>query len=165
MDVDATLAQPIAAVFAHLAAPAHLGDWLADVQGVQVEVATTWPLDGSAVFGLRLRVDGGALAASGELIAYEPPWLVAYRLCVGERTHIVRLACTASAAGTRLRIHQGGATESLALDLERLRRALRARGAAAAPERARAAAEAPEGAEDGGAGPGMGQAPGPRAAP
>lgn len=134
MDVDATLAQPIAVVFAHLAAPAHLGDWLTDVQGAPVEVASAPPLDGSAVFGLGLRADGGVRAATGELIAYEPPWLVCYRLCVGEDTHIVRLACTASAGGTHLRIHQGGTPRPLALDLERLRQALTARGATDASE-------------------------------
>lgn len=36
-DVDTTLPQPLAAVFAHLAAPAHLGDWLADAPAVEGE--------------------------------------------------------------------------------------------------------------------------------
>ncbi len=129
--MDATVAQPIAVVFAHLTAPARLGDWLVDVGRIEAEASPT--LDVGALFALTLRGDGGPLAATGEMIAYEPPWLAAYRLCVGERTYIVRLACSACAGGTRLQIRQGGAHGPLAVDLERLTRALMASGSGGAP--------------------------------
>ena len=117
MDLDVTLAQPIAAVFHHVAAPSRLGDWLDDVAGV--EAATGLPGVG-VMFALTLRRGERLVAATGELVAYEPPWLVAYRLRVGAHTHLVRLTCTVGAGATRLHVHQGESDGALSVDLARL---------------------------------------------
>ena len=69
----------LVAAFYRLAAPLRLGDWLPDV--VEVKCDAEWSIDDAgAVFSLRLRQDGREVPGSGEVIAYEPPWSVAYRL-------------------------------------------------------------------------------------
>ncbi|HVB08751.1 MAG TPA: SRPBCC family protein [Bacillota bacterium] len=118
MDLHATLAQPITAIFHHVAAPPHLGNWLSDVVGV--EACAAGPLGVGMVFALTMRRGERLVAATGEVVAYEPPWLVAYRLHVEACTHVVRLACTASEGATRLHVHQGGSSSALSVDLERL---------------------------------------------
>ncbi len=112
-DVEATLAAPLAAVFDHLAAPERLGDWLIAVMGVAAD-GTGHP-DIGAEFALTLRADGVAVAATGDVVAYEPPWQVAYRLCVGPRQHVVRITCAAHDGGTRVRVAQGGRGRPLAV--------------------------------------------------
>ena len=124
MDLDTTLAAPIAALFRRLTTPRRLGEWLPDVVGVEAGGARH---PGMGVeFALTLRQDGREVAATGEVVEYEPPWLVAYRLCAGERTHVVRVACTARGEGTHLHIHQGEGDGTLAVDLARLARAVAA---------------------------------------
>jgi hypothetical protein len=125
MDVHTTLALPITAVFHHVAAQCRLGDWLDDVAGV--EAATGLPGIG-VVFALTLRRGERLVAATGEVVAYEPPWLVAYRLRVGAHTHVVRLECTASEGATRLHVHQGESDGALSVDLARLAVAVAAAG-------------------------------------
>jgi uncharacterized protein YndB with AHSA1/START domain len=117
MNLYATLAQPITAVFQHVAAPSRLGDWLDDVAGVE---AATWQPGVGVVFALTLRRGERLVAATGELVAYEPPWLVAYRLRVEAATHVLRLTCTASEGATRLHVHQGVSDGALTIDLARL---------------------------------------------
>jgi uncharacterized protein YndB with AHSA1/START domain len=120
MDVEATLAHPLTAVFGQLAEPARLGDWLPEIAAAQAGAAA--PIDTGVGFTLRLRTDTGELAGTGELIAYEPPWSVAYRLRAGPHTHILRLTCTARGPdATRVRIHQAGTGPPLTVDLARLR--------------------------------------------
>jgi hypothetical protein len=127
MDLDATLAQPITAVFQYVADPSRLGDWLGELAGV--EAGTVGPADVGVVFALTLRRGARLVAAMGELVAYEPPWLVTYRLCVGESTHVVRLTCTAGAGATRLHVHQADGDGALTVDLARLTAAVAAAGA------------------------------------
>jgi hypothetical protein len=115
MDLYATLAQPITVVFQHVADPSRLGDWLDDLAGVEAG-----PAGVGVVFELTLRRGERLVAASGELVAYEPPWMVAYRLRVGASTHVVRLACTAGAGATRLHVHQADGEGALTIDLARL---------------------------------------------
>jgi len=124
MDLYATLAQPITAVFQHVADPSRLGDWLGELAGVEAGVAGV-----GVVFELTLRRGERLVAATGELVAYEPPWLVAYRLRVGASTHVVRLACTAGAGATRLHVHQADGDGALSVDLARLAAAVAAAGA------------------------------------
>jgi uncharacterized protein YndB with AHSA1/START domain len=126
-DVSALVAEPIATVFAHLAAPAHLESWLPAV--VQAEAGEAWQPGVGAQLALTLRAGGTAVAAMGELVAYVPPWQVAYRLWVGPRVHVLRLTCTAQDGGTRVHVHQGGTTP-LAIDLAGLARAVGVSGAA-----------------------------------
>ncbi|MGH3156735.1 MAG: SRPBCC family protein [Streptosporangiaceae bacterium] len=122
MDDEAMLAHPVARVFSHLAEPSRLADWLPEVSGVQAGAAS-----GAGIgvgFGLRLRRDGQELSGTGEMIAYEPPWSVAYRLRAGAHTHVLRLTCTVAGGATRVYVHQAGDGRPLAVDLSVLRQAL-----------------------------------------
>jgi hypothetical protein len=76
MDCEATLAFPLALVFAHLSTPALLGDWLSDV--VRVGSTPLVPAGIGVTFGLTLCREERDLAATGEVIAYEPPAMTAY---------------------------------------------------------------------------------------
>jgi uncharacterized protein YndB with AHSA1/START domain len=122
MDHDAVLAHPIQLVFGHLADPARLGDWLPAATAICAHY-------GAAAFTLRLSSDP-AQAAVGELIGYEPPWQLAYRLLAGPDTHVLRLTCTTSGAGTRVHVRQAGPAQPLAVDLARLGQALTTRSPA-----------------------------------
>ena len=103
MDHDAVLAHPIWQVFGHLADPARLGDWLPGATAIHTA-------HGTAAFTLRLSRDP-AQAAADELIGYEPPWQLAYRLLAGPDTHVLRITCTTAGAGTR--VHIGQASPSI----------------------------------------------------
>jgi uncharacterized protein YndB with AHSA1/START domain len=118
MDLYATLAQPLTAVFHHVATPSRLGDWLAEVAGVEANAKE--PLGIGVVFALTLRRGERLMPATGELVAYEPPWLIAYRLRVEAATHVLRLTCTAGAGATRLHVYQGESDGALTIDLARL---------------------------------------------
>jgi uncharacterized protein YndB with AHSA1/START domain len=118
MDHDTTLARPLAAVFSHLAAPALLADWLPEVAAVQAEAGQ--PAGIGVMFGLRLRRGGRDIGGTGELIAYEPPWSVAYRFTAGSHTFVLRVTCVSSDGATRVRIRQADGSAPLAVDLDRL---------------------------------------------
>jgi uncharacterized protein YndB with AHSA1/START domain len=119
MDHDAVLAHPIQLVFGHLADPARLSDWLPAATAID-------PGHGAATFTLQLSGDP-AYTAAGELIGYEPPWQLAYRLVAGPHTHVLRITCTTVSAGTRVHIRQAGPAAPLTVDLARLNQALTAR--------------------------------------
>jgi hypothetical protein len=124
MDLYATFADSVRAVFGHLADPSRLGDWLPDVSA-----AGPGPSGGTgADFPLTVHVDGVEVAASGEVTAFEPPWLVGYRLFIGSRTRGLRVTCAAQDGGTRVHVHQPDCADPLTIDLAKLTRAL---GAAA----------------------------------
>jgi uncharacterized protein YndB with AHSA1/START domain len=124
MDLYATFPSPVKTVFGHLADPARLSDWLPGISA-----AGPGPSGGAgADFPLAVHVDGIEVAASGEVTAFEPPWLVGYRLFIGSRTHGLRVTCTAHDGGTRVHVHQHDGATPLTIDLARLTRAL---GAAA----------------------------------
>jgi hypothetical protein len=127
MDLYATLAPPITAVFQRVADPSRLGDWLGEVAGV--EAGAAWPPGLGVVFALTLRRGERLVAATGDMVAYEPPWLVSYRLRGGAHTCVVRLECTAGAGATRLHVHQTDGDGALTVDLARLAAALAAVGA------------------------------------
>jgi hypothetical protein len=118
MNHEVMLTQPLAAVFDHLAAPSRLADWLPEVAGVQADAGQ--PAGIGVTFGLRLRHGDGDIGGSGELIGYEPPWSLAYRLVAGPHTHVLRLTCVSSDDGTRLRVRQADGGVPLAVDLGRL---------------------------------------------
>ena len=124
MDHEAMLPQPLTEVFTHLAAASGLMDWLPDVTAVQAGAGR--PAGIGAGFGLRLCRDGQAVPGTGELIAYEPPWSVAYRLRCEAHVYVLRLTCTASGTGTRVHVHQADGPAALAVDLGRLQQALAA---------------------------------------
>ena len=117
MNHDAVLAHPIWQVFGHLADPARLDDWLPAATAIH-------PGHGAAAFTLRLSRDPAQPAAAGELIGYEPPWQLAYRLRAGPDTHVLRITCTTAGAGTRVHIRQASPARPLAVDLTRLSQAL-----------------------------------------
>jgi hypothetical protein len=124
MDLYATFPSPVKAVFGHLADPSRLGDWLPDIS-----TADAGPPDGTgADFPFTVHLDGTELPASGEVTAFEPPWLVGYRLFIGPRTHGLRVTCTAQDGGTRVHVHQPDHAAPLIIDLARLTRALDAAG-------------------------------------
>jgi uncharacterized protein YndB with AHSA1/START domain len=118
MNHEVMLAQPLAAVFDHLAAPARLADWLPEVAGVRAAVGQ--PTGIGETFGLRLRHGDQVIRGSGELIGYEPPWSLAYRLVAGPHTYVLRLTCVSSDDGTRVRVRQADGAVPLAVDLGRL---------------------------------------------
>jgi uncharacterized protein YndB with AHSA1/START domain len=130
MDDEAMLAYPVDCVFSHLADPARMAEWLPEVSGVQAD-ATSGAGIGTG-FGLRLRRDSQELPGAGELIAYEPPWSVAYRLRAGAHTHVLRLTCTVAGDATRVHVHQAGDGRPLAVNLGRLRQTLSGDGPGAA---------------------------------
>lgn len=115
MDHEVILARPLAAVFDQLAAPLRLADWLPEVVTVEADAGERG--ETGTVFGLRLRRDGREVPGTGELIAYEPPWSVAYRLVVETRTYVLRLSCINTGGATRVSVHQADATAPLAIDL------------------------------------------------
>lgn len=123
MDYQAQVASPVGAVFARLAAPARLGEWLREV--VNTPGA---PPPGSIgqPFALRVRIDAAETDAAGELTAFEPPWLVGYRLVAGSRTYLLRATCTARDGGTQVHVHQASDGAPLTVDLYRLELALAA---------------------------------------
>ena len=118
MNHEVMLAQPLAAVFGHLAAPSRLADWLPEVAGVQAGAGQ--PAGIGVTFGLRLRHGDRDIDGSGELIGYEPPWSLAYRLVAGPDTYVLRLTCVSSDDGTRVRVRQADSAVRLAVDLGRL---------------------------------------------
>lgn len=132
MDHDTTLAWPLAAVFGHLAAPSRLADWLPEVAAVRAEAGQ--PAGIGVTFGLRLRRGGRDIHGSGELIAYEPPWSVAYRVVAGSDIFVLRVTCVSSDGATRVRVRQADGAAPLAIDLGRLPEHIP--GAAAGPEAA-----------------------------
>jgi hypothetical protein len=121
MDCYATLAGPVQAVFTYLASPARLGDWLPEVAGLPT--GPRLPDEVGAVFPLTVRTAAAEVTASGEVTAFEPPWLVGYRLSAGPRTVLLRATCAACDEGTRIHLHQAGDLP-LAVDLDRLQQAL-----------------------------------------
>ena len=129
MDHHAALTHPLEDVFRRLATPACLDDWLPEV--TQVQAGPVPPCVGD-VFSLVLGPDGGKMPATGELIAYEPPWSVAYRLLSEPRVLVLRVTCTSGCGVTTVHIRQSQDLPPLVVDLDRLGRVLDIAGAAAA---------------------------------
>jgi len=124
MDFYATLATPVGPAFGHLADPSRLGDWLPEV--VAAAAGPRSPGSAIADFPLTVRVDEVQVDATGEVTAFEPPWLVGYRLFIGSRAHVLQVTCTAQADGTRIHVHQPDDAAPLIIDLARLTQALAA---------------------------------------
>ena len=114
------LARSLAAVFEQLAAPRRLGDWLPEMAAVKGDAGELGGIGIGTVFGLRLRQDGREVPGTGEVIAYEPPWSVAYRLVAASRTYVLRLTCVSVDGATRVSVHQADTTPPLAVDLNPL---------------------------------------------
>jgi hypothetical protein len=150
MDLSATVAWPLDQVFGCLADPWRLGDWLLEVRGVGA--APTLFLGLGVTFTLTLQAESRECAASGEIIAYEPPWLAAYRLFAEEQIHILRLTCRACPEGTRVQIHQADGKNPLRVDLARLERALAADGTRHRGDERTAFGRSPHGRKEGDAG-------------
>lgn len=118
MDYQAQLASPVRDVFARLAAPSRLGEWLGEV----ITAPAAPPLGSiGEPFALTIRIDAAETGAAGEMTAYEPPWLVGYRLIAGPRTYLLRVTCTARDGGTQIRVHQASDAAPLTVDLHRLK--------------------------------------------
>ena len=115
-----TLARSLATVFEQLATPQKLGDWLPEMAAVKGDAAELGEIGTGTVFGLRLRKDGQEIAGTGEVIAHEPPWSVAYRLVTASQTYVLRLTCVSVDGATRVSVHQADTTPPLAVDLNPL---------------------------------------------
>jgi uncharacterized protein YndB with AHSA1/START domain len=115
VDDSVTVPRPLSAVFALLADPDRLTSWL-----VGVTPAPGSPVDRHEGFHVRL-ADRDVV---GELIAYEPPSHLAYRLMTGAGAQVLRITCTACSGGTRVEIHQSD-PRGLVLDLPALTQTLR----------------------------------------
>jgi uncharacterized protein YndB with AHSA1/START domain len=117
MDHYATLARPVATVFAGLAAPARLCDWVCEVERVETDPAEVTgvgtPMTVTVLEGDTARI------VDGEVIGYEPPWLIAYRIFLTQ-PRVLRLTCTASDGGTRVHVHQSDHPAPLTVDLTHL---------------------------------------------
>jgi hypothetical protein len=132
MDLYATFPYPVEVVFGHLADPSHLEDWLPDVCAADPgpacgagPAADPGPADSAAAdFPLTVRVDGTEIAASGEVTAFEPPWLIGYRLFIGSRAHGLRVTCAVQAGQTQIHVRQPDNGTMLTIDLTRLGHAL-----------------------------------------
>ena len=122
MDFYARLASPVETVFRHLADPSRLSDWLHEVAGASASLES--PSCVGAAFPLAMRVDGVGVAGSGEMTAFEPPWLVGYRLFAGAQRFGLRITCTAHSGGARIRVHQSDDAAPLTVHLARLELAL-----------------------------------------
>jgi hypothetical protein len=131
VDLYATLASPIEAVFGYLADPAHLGDWLREVAGAAADPKS--PAGVGASFPVTVHLDAADVAATGEMTAFEPPWLVGYRLFIGAQAHGLRVTCTVQAADTRIHVHQPDDATPLTVDIPRLSHCLAAARPAAPP--------------------------------
>jgi hypothetical protein len=130
MDHHTALTHPLEDVFRHLATPACLGNWLPEV--AQVQTGPIPPGVGD-VFSLALDADGDKRHVTGDLIAYEPPWSVAYRLLSGPRALVLRVTCTSGRGITTVHVRQSEDLPPLVVDLDRLGRALDSAAAAAPP--------------------------------
>jgi len=129
MDLYATVPCPLAAVFHYMTALRRLGEWLPSV--VSVEAGDGLVLDVGAAFSVTLRQDGGKVRAMGDIVAYEPPWHIAYRVVAGPQRYILRVTCEVRAGLTRIHIYQGDGGAHLTVALARLEQALVATGDAA----------------------------------
>jgi hypothetical protein len=87
------------------------------VAAVQSEAGQ--PAGVGVTFGLRLRRGGRDIRGTGELIAYEPPWSVAYRVVTGLHIFVLRMTCVSSDGATWVRVRQADGAAPLAVDLGR----------------------------------------------
>jgi uncharacterized protein YndB with AHSA1/START domain len=113
VDWHVVLAGPVEAVFACLADPSRLGDWLPGLTGPPAGPAVQAEL--GATVTVTIDGPGGPQAAIVEMTAFEPPWLVGYRLLIGARTLTLRVACTMQAGQTKVHVRQSGDAAPLAL--------------------------------------------------
>jgi hypothetical protein len=117
VDHYVTLTRPVAAVFAELARPARLGDWLTDVLQVDTEPAAIVGI-GTAL-ALTVREGCTVRVVEAEVIGYEPPWLIAYRIFLAQ-PRVLRFTCSTSDGATRVHVHQSDDASPLTVDLSLL---------------------------------------------
>ena len=118
MQNHARLPQPVQTVFAHLADPRLLPSWLTDVD--LAECSRRSEVGDGDEFNVQVRHHDGM----GEVIGYEPPWYVAYRLNTDDGCWVIRISCTASRSATEVAIEQMDDLGALTVDLPGLRAAL-----------------------------------------
>jgi len=122
VDVDhtVTVSRALPAVFAVLADPNRLSDWIIEA----ADVSRDGPLDRPVTLEESFRLRLGDRDATGEIIGHEPPWYVAFRLAAAHTSPVLRLSCTARADGvTQVHIHQADSV-GVTVDLPGLHRAL-----------------------------------------
>jgi hypothetical protein len=117
MDQYVTLDRPVAAVFADLATPARLGDWLPEVIQVNTEPAAV--IGVGTALTLTMRSGGTVRVVDADVIGYEPPWLVAYRIFLAP-PRVLRITCSASDGATKVHLQQNNDAAPLTIDLSPL---------------------------------------------
>lgn len=121
MDHHRTLAVPAQTVFTHLATPDRLGDWIPQI--VHVDAAPTALIGLGTAFAITLHTNDHDLHLAADVTAYEPPWLITYRLQATNPV-LISATCTTHPDGTQLHVHHTDSTAPLTIDLARLSRAL-----------------------------------------
>ncbi len=114
MDHYATLSLPAESVFAHVANPIRLGDWLPQIVHVDAEPSA---IGIGFTFTVTMRTRQGDREMEAEIAAHEPSWLIAYRLMTPGKPVLIRVTCTTNADGTHVRVHQTEGVEPLLIDL------------------------------------------------
>jgi uncharacterized protein YndB with AHSA1/START domain len=114
LDWHVVLAGPVEEVFAGFADPSRLGEWLPGLTGPPAGPGVRAEL--GATVTVTIDGPGGPRAATAEMTAFEPPWLVGYRFFIGAQTLTLRITCTARAGQTKLHVRQSGDAAPLAPD-------------------------------------------------
>ncbi len=128
MAIDAThsvtIRRPIATVFAGLTRVDAWSAWRPGTLGARLTSAG--PLGVGATFEQQIAVSGGTVMLIGEIIAYEPPRTLAYRVIAGPLPLTYHYIVEVTADGTRLAVRAeiGDALVDLAVATGALRREL-----------------------------------------
>ena len=118
MQQNTRVPQPVQAVFAHLADPRLLPSWLNEVD--RAGSARGSDIGNPDEFAVQVRHHKG----TGEVIGYEPPWYVAYRLSTDDGCWVIRISCAASSTATDVAIEQMDEVGGLTVNVAGLRAAL-----------------------------------------
>ncbi len=107
-----TIRRPIGEVFRFLSQPEHLAAWDGAVRWARRSAGG--PLGVGATFAQAIACDGRTEAATGEVVAYEPPHELAWRSDLGSLRTITRITLEATGTGTRLRLRRHQLSEGVA---------------------------------------------------
>lgn len=102
MTHDVTIERPITLVFAQLTRLDGWPVWIAAV--LDARQTSSGPLDVGATVMARIQEEEHTREVVGEIIAYEPPHIVAYRDSAAWGMATVRYTLEAVAGGTRVRV-------------------------------------------------------------
>jgi len=119
MTHDVTIARPITVVFVQLTRLGGWPEWMAAV--LEARQTSTGPLGVGATFAARIQEGEHTRELVGEIIAYEPPHVVAYRDSAALGMAAVRYTLEAVVGGTRVRVTVDTAPGAPALSVAAMR--------------------------------------------